>query len=72
MHDDMMMHKRKKNKQNLLGVLPGAVTVAMYPASCIFGIMCPPISIDMKDTSRFWIKLSHSASGMPANRDLSL
>jgi hypothetical protein len=44
----------------------------MHPASGVFGIICPLVSIDMKDISRFWIKLSRSASGMPANRDLAL
>jgi hypothetical protein len=26
MHDVMMIHKKKKNKQDLIGVIPGAVT----------------------------------------------
>ena len=27
MHDTMMMHKRKRSTNNLIGVLPGAVTI---------------------------------------------
>jgi hypothetical protein len=46
--------------------------VIRYPASGIFGMMFPLVSIDMKDMSRFWIRFSLSCSGMFASRDLPL
>ena len=46
--------------------------VAMYPASGVFGIIFPLVSIDIKNMSRFWIRVSLSASGIFCSRDLAL
>jgi hypothetical protein len=46
--------------------------VAIYPASGVFGIIFPLISIDIKDMSRFWTRFSLSASGICCNRDVAI
>jgi hypothetical protein len=46
--------------------------VVIYLASDVFGMMCPLVSIDIKDISRFWIKFSRSCPGTFASRDLPL